>query len=343
MQSQQSVSLPQRPSAPQPMPQSVQQPSPVNTYTVNQRPTLQRPVMQPQQLRPPQPRQPQMAVQSIQLTQNRVSRVGQRAYRPQQIPQQRYAMQQPQPYEVHNVNQRPTLRPQRPKHQLPLQHFVLQPQRRSAPQQRPHFAQRQYPTQSVTRRRTVQQNEPKPSVLPTLPQGISLTPNSTKSTPMNEQPRPTRPPITRMQPKPQQRQSQSPTPIKPMSMPKPLQRMDAQAMARARSQRIKALLHSRKPVRQQTEAQRPQSVSEISSVSAVSSSPSVSNRFASADTSSKAPSDDTVISARSSLSDDSNQNSVSRSGIYDFRLKRERNANANAQSGIVARQLNAMS
>merc|ERR1711971_639758 len=125
------------------------------------------------------------------------------------------------------------------------------------------------------------------------------------------------PPITRMQPKPQQRQSQSPTPIKPMSMPKPLQRMDAQAMARARSQRIKALLHSRKPVRQQTEAQRPQSVSEISSVSADSSSPSVSNRFASADTSSKAPSDDTVISARSSLSDDCDPNSVSRGNVLN--------------------------
>jgi len=127
------------------------------------------------------------------------------------------------------------------------------------------------------------------------------------------------------------------------TIPKPLQRMDAQTQARARSQRIMALLHSRKPVRQQTEAQqRPQSVSEISSVSAVSSSPSMSNRFAYADSSSKAPSD-TVISVRSSLSANSNSNSVSRGGIYDFRLKRERNANGNAQSGIVARQLNAMS
>merc|ERR1711971_851677 len=103
---------------------------------------------------------------------------------------------------------------------------------------------------------------------------------------------------------------------------------------------ITALLQKPKPVRQQTEAQslgqRPQSVSEISSVSAVSSSPSMSNRFASADTSSKAPSDDTVISARSSLSDDSNPNSVSRGGIYDFRLKRE------PIPGIVARKLNAI-
>merc|ERR1712087_418078 len=131
-----------------------------------------------------------------------------------------------------------------------------------------------------------QQNEPKPSVLPTPPRGISLTANSTKSTPtpIREQPRPVRRPITRMQP---QRQ----TPSKPMS--KPLQRMDAQAQARARAQRITALLHNRNPVRQQTEAQRPQSVSEIRSVSADSSSPSTSNRFA--DSSIKAPSNDTVI------------------------------------------------
>merc|ERR1719464_1989767 len=127
-----------------------------------------------------------------------------------------------------------------------------------------------------------------------------------------------------------------PTPMKPM--PKPLQRMDAQARARARAQRITALLQNPKPVRQQTEAQRPQSVSEIRSVSAASSSASTSNRSAYTNTSRKAPSDDTVISARSSLSSDSNSNSVARGGIYDFRLKRERNANA--QSGIVARQLN---
>merc|ERR1719464_1517825 len=131
-----------------------------------------------------------------------------------------------------------------------------------------------------------------------------------------------------------------PTPMKPM--PKPLQRMDAQARARARAQRITALLQNPKPVRQQTEAQRPQSVSEIRSVSAASSSASTSNRSAYTNTSRKAPSDDTVISARSSLSDDSNPNSVARGGIYDFRLKRERNANTNAQSGIVARQLNAI-
>merc|ERR1719464_1365282 len=132
-----------------------------------------------------------------------------------------------------------------------------------------------------------------------------------------------------------------PTPMKPM--PKPLQRMDAQARARERAQRITALLQNPKPVRQQTEAQqRPQSVSEIRSVSAASSSASMSNRSAYTNTSRKAPSDDTVISARSSLSDDSNPNSVARGGIYDFRLKRERNANTNAQSGIVARQLNAI-
>merc|ERR1719464_970891 len=118
-----------------------------------------------------------------------------------------------------------------------------------------------------------------------------------------------------------------PTPMKPM--PKPLQRMDAQARARARAQRITALLQNPKPVRQQTEAQRPQSVSEIRSVSAASSSASTSNRSAYTNTSRKAPSDDTVISARFSLSDDSNSNSVSRSGIYDFRLKRERSAKAN--------------
>merc|ERR1712129_98004 len=63
-----------------------------------------------------------------------------------------------------------------------------------------------------------------------------------------------------------------------------------------------------------------------------SSSPSMSNRFAFADSSSKAPSDDTVISARSSLS--ANSNSVPRGDI-------RRELNANAQSGIVTRQLNA--
>merc|ERR1712241_294181 len=118
-------------------------------------------------------------------------------------------------------------------------------------------------------------------------------------------------------------------------MPKPLQRMDAQAQARARAQRITALLHNRNPVRQQTEAQRPQSVSEIRSVSADSSSQSTSNRFA--DSSIKAPSNDTVISARSSLSSNSDSNSAPRGGIYDFRLKRE------PIPGIVARKLNAMS
>merc|ERR1712129_102782 len=54
--------------------------------------------------------------------------------------------------------------------------------------------------------------------------------------------------------------------------------------------------------------------------------------FAYADSSRKAPSDDTVISARSSLS--SNSNSVPRGDI-------KRELNANAQSGIVTRQLNA--
>merc|ERR1711997_435501 len=93
------------------------------------------------------------------------------------------------------------------------------------------------------------------------------------------------------------------------------------------------MLHNPKPVHQQTgvqqRAQRPQSVSEISSVSGVSSScsPSVSNRFASADSSIKAPSDDTVISARSSLSSDSNSHSVSRGDVL--------NVNVNVQNGIV--------
>merc|ERR1712129_252567 len=53
--------------------------------------------------------------------------------------------------------------------------------------------------------------------------------------------------------------------------------------------------------------------------------------FAYADSSRKAPSADTVISARSSLS--SNSNSVPRGDI-------RRELNANAQSGIVTRQLN---
>jgi len=158
-----------------------------------------------------------------------------------------------------------------------------------------------------------------------------------------------------------------------------LHRMDAQAQARARSQHIMAQLHSRRPIRpalaarvganQTTQARvgrvrnmkPPQpvgtktadpspfvgpavvSASEIDSVSPSSSSPSSSKQFAYADSSSKAQSDDTVISL-SSASPDSRVRRrrtevTAQRDVYDFKLKRD--INTHARSGIVTRQLNA--
>merc|ERR1711971_144489 len=153
----------------------------------------------------------------------------------------------------------------------------LQPQRYAV-----QSAQRPYPTQIANQQQTPQrrlQSQMVPlnqnaQVRVSQRYFVQQRPQQKPSAP---QPRPQSVQRPHPQPQPQRPMPQRPSapqPIKPMSMSKPLQGMDAQAQARARSKRITALLHSRKPVRQQTEAQqRPQSVSEISSVSAASSSP----------------------------------------------------------------------
>merc|ERR1711971_139372 len=275
----------------------------------------------------PQRAMPMRPSQLSRVSQQQRAQIPQTLFRvnPQQQPlppslqPQRYAVQSAQrPYPTQIANQQQTPQRRLQSQMVPLnQNAQVRVSQRYFVQQRPQQPQQPYLMQNVNQRATLQQPLQQPSAPQPRPQSVQ-------------------------RPYPQPQPPSAPPSIKPMSMSKPLQGMVAQAQARARSQRIMALLHSRKPVRQQTEAQKPQSVSEIRSVSAVSSSPSVSNRFAYTNTSSKTPSDDTVISARSSLSDDSNSNSVPRGGIYDFRLKRERNANANAQSGIVARQLNAI-
>merc|ERR1711971_1498553 len=257
----------------------------------------------------PQRAMPMRPSQLSRVSQQQRAQIPQTLFRvnPQQQPlppslqPQRYAVQSAQrPYPTQIANQQQTPQRRLQSQMVPLnQNAQVRVSQRYFVQQRPQQPQQPYLMQNVNPRATLQQPLQQPSAPQPRPQSVKRP----YPQPQPQRPMPQRP--------------SAPQPIKPMSMSKPLQGMDAQAQARARSKRMTALLHSRKPVRQQTEAQRPQSVSEISSVSAASSSPSMSNRFASADTSSKTPSDDTVISARSSLSDDSNSNSVSRGDVLN--------------------------
>merc|ERR1712013_699863 len=144
-------------------------------------------------------------------------------------------------------------------------------------------------------------------------------------------------------------------------------RMDPQAHARARSQHITSLLHSRRPtpvvrvgVNQQTQQIQPVGSDKPQATIGAQKPPQptetvapVMSQFAHPSNSNMAPSDDTVASSRSSISSVSPDSRVRRSttsqfmpsevtakrDVYDFKLKRD--MNARPQSGIVSRQLNA--